>query len=146
MLLCRHRKKRSLGILVMTSCWKIRESEVKERNERERTQTGRQRLREEAVWPEFNNALVCHTWTEFVGQISIEGRRGCEPWRRGRQRCAGQADRLLITQASLHMGMKDSGRKWNRESEQKNEGSGALWQCTPVLSVHSCCNWHWGKG
>ena len=72
-------------------------------------------MQEEAVWPEFNNALVCHTWSEFVGQISMgghereEGERGGRE-RRERERCAGQTDRLLlITQASLHTGMKDRG-------------------------------------
>lgn len=41
------------------------------------------RDRKEAGWPEFNNALVCHTWTEFVGQISIEGQRSCKRGRDG---------------------------------------------------------------
>ena len=82
--------------------------------------TGRQKSHaargdgEEAVWPEFNNALVCHTWTEFVGQISMEEQRDCQGGRRERQRCAGQTDSLLlITHACLHMGMKDIRREWN---------------------------------
>lgn len=67
----------------------------------------REQRAQEAVWPALNNALVCHTWTEFVGQISMKGRRGC---RRGR-RHAGQTDRMLgVTLTSPRMGMKDSGR------------------------------------
>lgn len=42
------------------------------------------RDRVEAVWPEFNNAHICHTWTEFVGQISMEGQGGCMSGRRER--------------------------------------------------------------
>lgn len=48
---------------------------------------------EEAVWLEFNNALVCHTWTGFVGQISMEGlrererERGREEGRRETEMC-----------------------------------------------------------
>ena len=61
----------------------------KEDTDRETESHTARRDREEAVWPEFNNALVCHTWTEFVGQISIEGLRGCKRGRRERQRCAG---------------------------------------------------------
>lgn len=102
-----------------------------------RTQTDREteshaasRDREEAIWPKFNNALVCHTWTEFVGQISMRGQRSCKRGRRERQRCAGQIDRLLfITQASLHMGMKDSGGKRGREGrkvEKKKNEAGRL--------------------
>lgn len=53
-------------------------------NSEEDSITHCERRREEAVWPEFNNALVCHTWTEFVGQISIEGQRGCRRERRDR--------------------------------------------------------------
>lgn len=67
---------------------------------------GGSRVAQEAVWPALNNALVCHTWTEFVGQISMKGRRGC---RRGR-RHAGQTDRMLgVTLTSPRMGMKDLG-------------------------------------
>lgn len=53
----------------------------KEGTDRE-TDTVHARDREEAVWPEFNNALVCHARTEFVGQISMEEQGG---WRRGRR-------------------------------------------------------------
>lgn len=110
----------------MNRSWRIRVE--RDRNVKRGPQTGREDTEretashaargdgEEAVWPEFNNALVCHTWTEFVGQISMERQRGCTRGRR--ERCAGQTDRLLfITQASLHMGMEDSGKRRNRGQE-----------------------------
>lgn len=50
----------------------------REDRDRDRDRHSKGRNREEAVWPQFNNALVCHTRTEFVGQISIEGQRGCK--------------------------------------------------------------------
>lgn len=49
---------------------------------------------EEAVWLEFNNALVCHTWTGFVGQISMEGLR-----EREREREGGRTERDRDVQA-----------------------------------------------
>lgn len=121
-----------------------------------RIQTGRQKSHaargdgEEAVWPEFNNALVCHTWTEFVGQISVEEQRDCKRGRRERQRCAGQTDSLLlITRARLHMGMKDirnvrrgnGGKKTN-----KNEGRGHSNSAFHFFSTHAFCNGPLGKG
>lgn len=72
----------------------VREGRQRQRDRQNHTQ--QRGDREEAVWPEFNNALVCHTWTEFVGQISMEGQRGCKGGRRKRQSCAGQTDRLLF--------------------------------------------------
>lgn len=48
----------------------------KEDTDKEADSHTARRDRQGAVWPQFNNALVCHTWTQFVGQISIEGQRG----------------------------------------------------------------------
>lgn len=49
-----------------------------ERPENNKDTRGRRHMqpkggREEAVWLQFNNALVCHTWIEFVGHISMGG-------------------------------------------------------------------------
>lgn len=101
------------------------------------------RDREEAVWPEFSNALVCHTWTEFVGQISMKGLGGCSRGRRERQRWAGQADRLFF--------FSGNEGQWEKEEQRTGKSSKkrrhwALWQCTPFFSVCSCFNWDRGKG
>lgn len=67
--------------------------------------------REETVWPQFNNALICHTWTEIVGQISIGGYRGSRAGEWG-TRGEEQTDRqLFINQGVKHSENKRSTRR-----------------------------------
>lgn len=135
----------SVEILVWTSCEKSRLENQRWNREKCVERRHRQgdritwRDREEAVWPEFNNALVCLKWTEFVGQISMGGQRGCKRGRRERQRCAGRADRLLPTHGNE--GQWGSG-KWNRGQEiVKKMKAGhspavhSICQCTLLLQL-----------
>lgn len=69
---------------------------------------------EEAVWLQLNNALVCHTWTEFVGHICM-GEGG------GRD---GDVDATQMDLSCLCV----------HENEVKAQ------QCIPVSSMRSQCH------
>lgn len=114
-----------------TSCW---ESEVKLENVAEGgDEITITRGREEDVWPELNNALICLTWTGFVGQISLE-----RLW----ERQAGSALHSL----NMESVKVSSENRHKEEGVKKRQKMEALLQGTPLFSSHSCCNGLWSKG